>query len=86
MKTRQEDAIIQRLTPAQYPAIAHIIRDEAEFPSVSLCYQRCAGEFWVDRLPDPTAVIGHLPKDTFVWGDLSAPGVKDLLARANGLV
>jgi len=81
-----DDAKMQRLTPDQYPAIAHVIRDETEFPSVSQYYQRKGGEFWVDRLPDPAVVIGLLPKDTFVWGDLSAPGASELLARAKGLV
>jgi hypothetical protein len=77
---------MNRLTLAQYPVISHIIRDETEFPSISLAFQKLEGEFWVDRLESPSVAIGVLPKDTFVWGNLSVPGVKPLLARAGGLV
>lgn len=74
------------LTPEQYPCIAHIIRDESEFVCITLAFQRQQGEFWVDRPEAPSVVIGLLPKDTFVSGDLTCPGVKPLLARAQGLV
>lgn len=74
-----------RLSPDQYPIVQNVIDDDVPFVAVSMLYQRREGDFWVDRLQNPGTVIARFPSDLFVWGDLSHPGVKDLLAGASGL-
>lgn len=77
---------LERLAPQQYSALRPVIRDEHEFVCVTMASLRGDGEFWVDDPDSPSVVIGLLPKDTFVWGDLSHWEVRTLLARAAGLV
>jgi GNAT superfamily N-acetyltransferase len=70
---------------SQWHSIETIVNEEIVFVAVSMIVQRrLYGEIWVDRAESPSVLIGLFPDDLFVWGDLTLPGVRPLLARARG--